>query len=138
MKQCALPVKKDFVDIRKAPFHKKNANMAHCLDFALKEGTPIQSIASGKILATESIYRKIYRDPQFAARTNYVEVLHQDGTIGLYVHLAWRSIKVSRGQKVKRGQIIGLSGQTGYATYPHLHLGLYDKTGKNIPIQFAG
>ena len=69
-------------------------------------------------------------------RCNYVVIKHSDGQESVYAHLAWRSVKVKVGEKVRRYEILGLSGQTGYATYPHLHFGVYDSEGNNIRPDF--
>ena len=54
-------------------------------------------------------------------RTNFVLVLHDDGTLGEYMHLAPSGVKVSIGQHVERGEELALSGNTGYSSTPHLH-----------------
>lgn len=54
----------------------------------------------------------------------YIWLDHGDGVRTFYCHLA--ELKVTKGQQVKQGEIIALSGNTGYRTTgPHLHLGLY-------------
>jgi len=60
--------------------------------------------------------------------------LHKNGEVSVYAHLQEGSLEVGPHEKVKKGQVIALSGQTGYATYPHLHFGIYRK-GKNVPFK---
>jgi len=132
-----LPVPKNMVDIRPAPFHTTHKSMRYFVDFALPEGTPIMAIADGVVIARESRFAKSYEDPKFVDKANYVEIRHPNGYSSCYVHLKWHSVKVKIGQRVRRGQIVALSGCTGYATYPHLHFGLYDKDGNNVPVRFV-
>jgi murein DD-endopeptidase MepM/ murein hydrolase activator NlpD len=54
-------------------------------------------------------------------RANFVLVLHGDGTLGEYMHLSPSGVEVVPGQRVARGQEIGLSGNTGFSSTPHLH-----------------
>ncbi|MBL9017346.1 MAG: M23 family metallopeptidase [Myxococcales bacterium] len=54
-------------------------------------------------------------------RTNFVIVLHDDGTLGEYMHLAPATVQVKPGQRVERLQELALSGNTGFSSTPHLH-----------------
>ena len=68
-------------------------------------------------------------------------MLHDDGTFGLYAHLGWDSIRVRVGQRVRRGEYIADSGNTGYSSGPHLHFAVVKNSGMNIeslPIAFEG
>ena len=79
-------------------------------DFRAPTGTGIEAIADGRVVLAESHY--------YAGNSVYID--HGNGVISLYFHLS--EFKVSKGDVVKRGQVIGLSGRTGRATGPHLHL----------------
>jgi murein DD-endopeptidase MepM/ murein hydrolase activator NlpD len=63
------------------------------------------------------------KNPRFFA--NFVIVKHDDGTQAKYVHFKPGGVLVSLGQKVKPGQIIGLSGNTGFSRGPHLHFEVF-------------
>lgn len=52
---------------------------------------------------------------------NYVKIKHSNGYYTLYAHLKYGSVKVSKGDKVSKGQVIGYMGNTGYTKGTHLH-----------------
>lgn len=91
----------------------------HGTDFGAKRGTPLLAINSGKIIFAGRMggYGKV------------VKIKHNAGYVSLYAHQS--RIRVKRGQRVKKGQIIGYVGSTGRSTGPHLHLGL-TKNGRWI------
>jgi len=128
-----LPFKNAPVDIRDAPFHENYKSMKCCIDYAMPEGTPIVAIADGEIIDVEKRFSKSYDTPKYAHRCNMVRIEHKDGKRSLYAHL--QTVAVEIGQEVKQGDEIGLSGQVGYATYPHLHFGLFDKHGEGVPFE---
>ena len=70
------------------------------------------------------------------SRGNFVMIDHGNGYISHYYHLAEDSVKVSRGETVQAGQVIGYMGNTGYSTGAHLHFQL-EKDGVAIdPLPF--
>ena len=96
------------------------------VDFRASVGTPIKSAGNGIVTGignTDII-------PGCYSFGKWVLIKHETGLSTLYAHLSL--IKVSAGQTVKTGQVIGYSGQTGYATGPHLHFGVYASQGVQI------
>ncbi|HVM76554.1 MAG TPA: peptidoglycan DD-metalloendopeptidase family protein [Candidatus Paceibacterota bacterium] len=89
------------------------------LDFAASIGTPVLAADDGVVsgVGNEDLYC-----PR-GAYGKFVTINHFDGLTTLYGHLS--RYLVSMGDTVKRGQIIGYSGQTGYATGPHLHFTVF-------------
>ncbi len=77
-------------------------------DYAAPTGTPVQSIASGKVLVSNLQ----------GGGGNVVEIRHDNGYVSYYMHLSRRLVRT--GQRVEQGQRIGLVGATGLATGPHL------------------
>ena len=78
---------------------------------------------------------------KFASRANHVRVLHADGTMGVYAHLQPESVTLGPGQRVRVGQRIGASGNTGFSTGPHLHFALQRNRGmelESIPFVLHG
>jgi len=73
-------------------------------------------------------------------QADVVEIIHSDGTIGVYAHLHWDSIRVRIGEHIARGQYIADSGNTGFSSGPHLHFAVVRNAGGtnvSVPIQFA-
>ena len=52
---------------------------------------------------------------------NYVKIKHDNGYYTLYGHIAYKTVKVKVGDKVKKGQVLGYMGNTGYSNGGHLH-----------------
>ena len=84
----------------------------HGTDFGAKRGTPLLAVNSGRVSFSGRMggYGKV------------VKIKHSGGYESLYAHQS--RIRVKRGQRVKKGQIIGYVGSTGRSTGPHLHFGL--------------
>jgi murein DD-endopeptidase MepM/ murein hydrolase activator NlpD len=81
-------------------------------DFPIEEGSPVMSSNSGTVvLARELFYEG-----------NCVVLDHGQHLFTIYMHLS--KIQVREGQKVRKGQRLGLSGATGRVTGPHVHLGV--------------
>jgi murein DD-endopeptidase MepM/ murein hydrolase activator NlpD len=80
------------------------------LDFRVGPGTPVAAVNSGTVILARPLYFE----------GNCVVIDHGQSLLTLYLHLS--EFKVKEGEAVKRGQIVGLSGASGRATGPHLHI----------------
>jgi murein DD-endopeptidase MepM/ murein hydrolase activator NlpD len=80
------------------------------LDFRVPSGTPVSAVNSGRVILARPLFFE----------GNCVVIDHGQGLLTLYLHLSKFSVK--EGDDVSKGQPIGLSGGTGRATGPHLHL----------------
>ena len=113
----------------------------YAVDIALADETPIYAAREGTVV---NVRHDSFRGGVEAAmldQANVVEILHDDGTIAVYGHLHWDSIRVHVGQQVALGQYIANSGNTGFTSGPHLHFAVLKNSGGNsvsVPIQFAG
>ena len=87
------------------------------LDIAVAEGTEVLAVKSGTVteLRTSATYGKLLKFET------------TDGYQVMYAHLS--EVLVKKGEKVKQGQVVAKSGNTGLSTGPHLHYSLW-KDGK--------
>lgn len=92
------------------------------LDFGDPIGTPILAAESGKIVKVGNNDRGVSRWNKFQYG-KYIIIQHQNNLATLYGHLSRQIVK--EGQTVNRGDVIGYSGNTGYAFGPHLHLTVF-------------
>ena len=97
----------------------------YAVDFVADVGTRIYAARGGKVISVEDSFNKGGFSKAFGAFANYINIEHTDGTIAKYYHLKQYGVNVKVGQYVSRGQFIGLSGNTGYSSGPHLHFGVY-------------
>lgn len=114
----------------------------HAIDFVMPIGTSIYAARAGTVIEVASDFYDSGVDPSVdGPRANVVRVLHDDGTMALYAHLNWNSIRVAPGERVARGEYIADSGNTGFSTGPHLHFVVQRNRGGavvSVPIEFAG
>lgn len=102
----------------------KSLEFHHGIDISNETGTPIYATASGVVHKAE--YTSGYG--------KHLVIDHGNGYKSLYAHLY--SAKVKIGESVGKGQIIGLMGDTGYSTGPHLHYEVHYKESKLNPANF--
>ena len=93
-------------------------------DITVKSGTPIHSPADG-------IVKRAYYAGGFG---NHIKLDHGNGYTTLFAHLS--KIKVKHGQKISRGEIIGLTGNTGRSTAPHLHYEIHHYGESKNPLDY--
>lgn len=103
--------------------------MAYALDFTMPVGTKIASAAPGIVTDIKEDSDEGGADESFKGKGNYIQIDEGGGEFGYYVHLCQNCVDVEVGDKVKQGQVIGRSGNTGYTTTPHLHYAVYEWDG---------
>lgn len=103
----------------------KTVKMHAGLDFTAPQGTPIYATADG-----------VVKEAGFSGSGygNHVVINHGYGYETLYAHMV--RVKARRGQRVKRGEVIGYIGSTGKSTGPHLHYEVHKNGRKLDPIYF--
>ena len=114
------------------------ASMRYSLDFAMLRGTPVLAARAGTVFYLQDGFTVGGTDPDLLERANMVVVAHSDGTMASYGHLR-RGIRVSVGDTVGVGDLLGSSGATGFAGQPHLHFHVGKRMlgapGRTIPIK---
>ncbi len=96
------------------------------IDLRASIGTPVRAVLDGVVKGagnTDAVCPG-------ASYGKWVLIEHENGLSTLYAHFSL--IKVSEGQAVNTGEVIGYSGDTGYATGPHLHFTVYATQGVRI------
>ena len=101
-----------------------SGDIRYAYDFALAIGDKIVASRSGQVINVEDFYDNHSFDNY---KTNFILIEHDDGTIAAYIHLSPTGALVNVGDHVKQGQLIGISGQSGYAIDPHLHFEVFEK-----------
>ena len=105
------------------------------LDFKVKNGTKICAARQGVVVAARGDSDKGGLKDDNLSDGNYVSIRHDDGSVAHYWHLQKDGVNVNIGDSVKAGQWIGLSGNTGYSAFPHLHFEVYNNNGQ-MPTRF--
>jgi murein DD-endopeptidase MepM/ murein hydrolase activator NlpD len=109
---------------RTDPFTK--ANKKHWgMDFTAPKGTPVYASGDGVIERA---------DQNAAGYGKHIRINHGFGYVSLYAHLS--NYNVKKGQKVKRGDLIGFVGNTGRSQAPHLHYEIFKNGNRINPINF--
>ena len=113
----------------------------YAIDFVMPIGTDVFAAREGVVIEVASDFFEAGTDYEVdGPRANVVRVLHDDGTMALYVHLNWNTIRVVPGQHVRRGEYLADSGNTGFTTGPHLHFVVQRNEGGAlvaVPVEFA-
>ena len=109
---------------RTDPFTKKR-RFHYGMDFTAKKGIPIYATGNGVIKRA---------DNRSSGYGKHIRIDHGFGYVSLYAHLS--KYNVRRGQKVKRGDLIGYVGNTGRSRGPHLHYEIFKDKKRINPLNF--
>ena len=135
----ALPFSKgrayELIQGFKGSFSHNKDGSRYALDFRMPKGDTVCAARDGLVVWTENGHEDGGNDPELIDDANRVMVIHSDGTLALYTHLLKDGILVSIGDRVNRGQPLGLSGNSGFSTTPHLHFAIL-VNNKSVPFRF--
>jgi murein DD-endopeptidase MepM/ murein hydrolase activator NlpD len=99
--------------------------MRYARDMAAAIGTPIFAMRSGVVVGVEDRFPDTGGGPENMTKFNYVWIEHDGGYRSAYLHLKQgftSSINIKIGDRVRAGQAIGLTGNSGWSSGPHLHV----------------
>ena len=119
--------------------YSHNGPGKYSVDFSVPKGTPVLACRPGIVVDVKSDSDRGGPDKSFADDANHIFIQHEDDTIGQYLHLQKDGVLVKEGQYVNAGEKIGFSGNTGWATGPHLHFECCifgNKIIQSVPIKF--
>jgi murein DD-endopeptidase MepM/ murein hydrolase activator NlpD len=105
--------------------HNAGSASENAVDWTVPEGTIVCAARDGRVVGVRQDSNIGGADQSFRPYANYVVIKHSDGTFAEYLHLQKGGAMVSLGDQVTTGQPIGLSGQTGFASKPHLHFDVF-------------
>ncbi|NQX97687.1 MAG: M23 family metallopeptidase [Flavobacteriales bacterium] len=91
----------------------------------MPEGTLICAAREGLVIFVKDDSNKRGKTIKYQAFGNYITIYHKDGSLANYFHLQKKGSKVKVGDKVSAGQVIALSGNTGWSSGPHLHFQVF-------------
>ena len=119
------------------PFsHKERA----ALDFKMKRGTKITAARGGIVVRVKEDGDRGGWNRKYRPYGNNIVIQHEDGSRAGYWHLQLNGALVNIGDTVKKGQVIALSGKTGYSAMPHLHFMVWSfdpqRQWRQVPTRF--
>jgi len=122
----ALPVARNqitsFGSRKISPAHVGQLN--NSIDFIVPKGTEIFAAAEGVVLAVKDDSKVGGSNPKHWNDGNFIEIKHDNGESTWYEHLMHRGVVVKPRERVRQGQLIGYTGNTGFTDRPHLHFEL--------------
>jgi murein DD-endopeptidase MepM/ murein hydrolase activator NlpD len=122
-------------------FTHATPDSVYAIDIAMPDDTAVYAARDGTVINVRHDSFRGGTVGAMADQANLIEILHDDGTIAVYGHLHWDSIRVRIGQHVALGEYIADSGNTGFSSGPHLHFAVWRNAGDadvSVPVQFAG
>jgi len=135
-KNASFPVSQAF----NGKFSHTDKQNKFAVDLVMPVNTSIYAARSGIVIEVNNDFYRGGTKQAYKARANSIRILHEDGSMAVYAHLALETAQVYTGLKVFAGQLIGYSGNTGFSSGPHLHFAVQINKGMelvSIPFQFT-
>jgi murein DD-endopeptidase MepM/ murein hydrolase activator NlpD len=109
-----------------SPYGSRNGGFHYGVDFRARTPVPVYAMAPGVISGVGDTDTEC----PGVSFGRFILIKYDNGLASTYGHLSL--IKVSAGQSVKRGELVGYTGNTGYSTGPHLHVAVYARDAVDI------
>lgn len=122
-------------------YSHQDAQNRYAVDIIMPVGTPVHAARAGIVLEVEDDFFVSGQQQAYADKANSIRILHDDGSMAIYAHLALEQARVQPGSRVLAGDLIGFSGNTGFTSGPHLHFAVQINRGMelaSVPFQFLG
>ena len=141
-----VPIKKSDIEriiTTEAPAHTKNEkngviqDLSHAIDYLCNEGTQVYAALDGEVVEVDNSVKNNYNkfefpsEKEFASKDldgNFILLKHPNNEFSIYSHLKYGSLNFKKGDKVKTGEEIALTGNTGWSIKPHLHFMVFKFT----------
>lgn len=114
-----------------------NGGQEWAWDFEMPPGTPVLAAAPGRVVEVVDGFDEGGPHLSLAGAANAVVIDHGNNRFSQYFHLSRGGMRVKEGDEVARGQELGLSGNSGFTTGPHLHFAVTDETNRTQPVCFC-
>jgi len=126
-----VPVKEENIEQVKYDSPAHTGKLENAIDYTCKENTELLAAQDGEVVWVKEDSKVGGPDKKYWNEGNRIVIKHENGEYSAYEHLKYKGAKVKVGEKVKQGQLIGYSGNTGYTFGPHLHFEVFRFTGPN-------
>lgn len=121
--------------------HGPGSQDEEAIDWAMPEGTEVLAARDGVVVGVRSDCTDGAAEEALRGEANYVILRHADGTYSEYYHLQPGGVRTRLGATVTAGERLGLSGNTGFTSEPHLHFSVFhalDGTRREtLPVTFT-
>jgi murein DD-endopeptidase MepM/ murein hydrolase activator NlpD len=105
----------------------------YAIDIVMPVDTLILAVRDGIVMDVEEDFNQGGKNKEkYQDKANHIRILHTDGTMALYAHLGLASVIVRPGARVRSGQPIARSGNTGFSSGPHLHFAIQQNLGMEL------
>lgn len=117
----SLPLEEEAIEYQVSDGPGHPGQFSTAVDYAVPLGTEVTSPQAGEVVTVVDHHTEYGPDIKYAKKCNYVQIRHAIGETSDLIHLDKGSVVVRVGDKVRQGQLIAKTGQSGFMTAPHLH-----------------